>query len=79
MSEPVRTHLELGLLPVITVFPMPLRYRTLSLPFVTEDSVVVPSQVDHVDVSVEYYRVPSQFFDALFKFRVKLLGELKVR
>ena len=79
ISEPVRTHPESVLFPVITVFPVPLRYMTLSLPLVAEDRVVVPSQVDQVVVSVEYSRVPSQCFAVSFTFRVKLLGERNVR
>ena len=75
MSEPVRTHFLLDALPVMTEFPIPLKYRTFPL----EDNSVVPSHVVHVDVSVEYSSVPFQFFSPLFVFKVKLLGELNVR
>lgn len=74
---PVRIHSQSESGSVIIVFPVPLRYRTFSLPRVAEERVVVPSHVDQADVSVEYSSVPSQC--CVVYCRVKLLGELNVR
>ena len=67
----VMVHLLL-LLPMIFVFPVPRRYRTLSAELISD-----PSHVFQVSPSVEYYSVPSQ--PLLLALMLKLSVPVKVR